>query len=361
MNDQIKIPCLFFRGGTSRGPYFLKSDLPSNINKRDKLLLAVMGSPDIRQIDGLGGAEPVKSKVAIISKSKEKGIDVDYLFAQVKIDEPIVDTKPSCGNMLVAVGPYAIEKGLVKAKNRITKVIIRDVNTGMKIESIVRTPNKKVTYEGNHKIDGVPNSSSPIDLSFIDLIGSQTGKLFPTGKKIDILDGVKFSFVDAAMPVIFFKASDFGVLINDSYSALNANKSLINRMNEIRIKVGEKTGFKNVKKSVIPKIALVLKAKNGDIASRYFMPWNCHPTYAVTGSIALAAACKSENTICSEFYNDYSPKSEIAIEHPGGTLKIKVNVQYKNREIVDLIAFTTRNARLIMSGDVYIKKSILKK
>ena len=361
LNDQIKIPCLFFRGGTSRGPYFLSSDLPSNKARRDKVLLAVMGSPDIRQIDGLGGAEPVKSKVAIISKSKEKNVDVDYLFAQVKIDEPIVDTKPSCGNMLVAVGPYAIEKGLVKAKNGITKVIIRDVNTGMKIESTVRTPNKKVTYEGDHRIDGVPNSSSPIDLNFIDLIGSQTGKLFPTGNKIDTLDGVKFTFVDAAMPVIFFKASDFGITISDTHASLNTNKSLIDRMNKMRIKIGKKTGFKNVEKSVIPKIALVLKAKKGDIASRYFMPWQCHPTYAVTGSIALAAACKTRNTICSEFYNNYSSKSEIAIEHPGGILKTKVNVEYKNGEIIDLIAFTTRNARLIMSGDVYIKKSTLKK
>jgi 4-oxalomesaconate tautomerase len=170
MNDQVKIPCMFIRGGTSRGPYFLKSDLPSDINKRDKILLAAMGSPDLRQIDGLGGAEPVKSKVAIIDKSSEEGIDIDYYFAQVKIDKPIVDTKPSCGNILVGVGPYAIEKGLVEAKNGETSVIVRDKNTGMKIEQIVQTPNKQVQYDGNFKIDGVPTPGSPIKLKFLDFI-----------------------------------------------------------------------------------------------------------------------------------------------------------------------------------------------
>ena len=156
------------RGGTSRGPYFLKTDLPQNITERDKILLAVMGSPDVRQIDGLGGAEPVKSKVAIIDKSKENGIDVDYYFAQVKIDKPIVDTKPSCGNILVGVGPYAIEKGLVNAKNGETSVIVRDKNTGMKIEQIVKTPNKIVQYEGDCFIDGVPTPGSPIKLKFLN-------------------------------------------------------------------------------------------------------------------------------------------------------------------------------------------------
>ena len=149
---------MFIRGGTSRGPYFLKKDLPDDISKRDKILLAVMGSPDVRQIDGLGGAEPVKSKVAIMDKSKEDGIDVDYYFAQVKIDEPIVDTKPSCGNILVGVGPYAIEKGLVSAQDGETTVIVRDKNTGMKIEQIVKTPNKNVEYEGNYFIYGFPNN-----------------------------------------------------------------------------------------------------------------------------------------------------------------------------------------------------------
>ena len=198
MNDQLKIPCIFMRSGTSRGPYFLKDDLPADVQTRDKVLLAVMGSPDNRQIDGLGGAEPVTSKVAIISKSDEEGIDVNYQFAQVKIDEPIVDTKPSCGNILVGVGPYSIEKGLVEAQEGSTKVVIRDVNTGMKIEEVVRTPNKIVAYEGDLKIDGVPNPGSPIDINFLEVIGSKTNKLFPTGNKIDVIDGIECSMVDSA-------------------------------------------------------------------------------------------------------------------------------------------------------------------
>ena len=332
MNDQLKIPCLFMRGGTSRGPYFLKSDLPSNEEARNKILLAVMGSPDIRQIDGLGGADTVKSKVAIVSPSNEKDIDVDYLFAQVKIDEPIVDTKPSCGNMLIGVGPFAIEKGLVQAQDGLTKVRIRDVNTGMKIEEVVRTPNKKVSYEGDCKIDGVPNAGSPIDINFIDVIGSKTKKLFPTGNFIDELNGIEFSFVDAAMPVVFFRAKDFNVTGKETYQELSQNKSLIEKMNSIRIQAGEKVGFKNVAKSVIPKMALVSQGQTGDISSRYFTPWDCHPTYAITGSIALAAACKSKQSICSEFYNNYDSESSFRIEHPTGVSKIDIKVSYEKKK-----------------------------
>jgi 4-oxalomesaconate tautomerase len=332
MNDQLKIPCLFMRGGTSRGPYFLKSDLPSNEEARNKILLAVMGSPDIRQIDGLGGADTVKSKVAIVSPSNEKDIDVDYLFAQVKIDEPIVDTKPSCGNMLIGVGPFAIEKGLVQAQDGLTKVRIRDVNTGMKIEEVVRTPNKKVSYEGDCKIDGVPNAGSPIDINFIDVIGSKTKKLFPTGNFIDELNGIEFSFVDAAMPVVFFRAKDFNITGKETYQELSQNKSLIEKMNSIRIQAGEKVGFKNVAKSVIPKMALVSQGQTGDISSRYFTPWDCHPTYAITGSIALAAACKSKQSICSEFYNNYDSESSFRIEHPTGVSKIDIKVSYEKKK-----------------------------
>jgi len=348
------------RGGTSRGPYFLKNDLPEDEHQRNKTLLAVMGSPDVRQIDGMGGADPVKSKVAMVSKSEENGIDVNYHFAQVKIDEPIVDTKPSCGNMLIGVGPFAIERGLVKAQEGQTKVIIRDVNTGMKIEEIIQTPNKQVSYDGDFQIDGVPNNGTPVEIRFLDSIGSKTKKLFPTGNKIDKINGKECSLVDAAMPVVFFRATDFGLKGNESYIELNENKKLINEMSDIRIELGKRIGFGDVSKSVIPKVALVSKADKGSIKSRYFMPWTCHNGYAITGSICLMAASKSRETICSEFYSDYSEKGIFEIEHPTGISKINFEIEYKDNEINNLIAGTTRHARLLMSGDVYIQKSKLK-
>ena len=360
MSDQIKIPCLFMRGGTSRGPYFLKNDLPDDEKQRDKILLAVMGSPDIRQIDGIGGADPVKSKVAMVSKSEEDGIDVNYHFAQVKIDEPIVDTKPSCGNMLIGVGPFAVERGLVQAQDGQTKVVIRDVNTGMKIEEIVQTPNKKVSYDGDFQIDGVPNNGTPVEIRFLDSIGSKTNKLFPTGNKIDKINNKECSLVDAAMPVVFFRARDFGLTGNESHTELNENKKLIDEMGDIRIELGKRIGFGDVSKSVIPKVALVSKADKGSIKSRYFMPWSCHNGYAITGSICLMAASKSRDTICSEFYSDYSDSGTFEIEHPTGTSKLNLEIEYKDNEIKNIIAGTTRHARLLMSGDVYVQKSKLK-
>ena len=359
MNDQIKIPCMFIRGGTSRGPYFLKKDLPSDIIKRDKTLLAVMGSPDLRQIDGLGGAEPVKSKVAIIDKSKEDGIDVDYYFAQVKIDKPIVDTKPSCGNILVGVGPYAIEKGLVEAQDGETSVVVRDKNTGMKIEQIIQTPNKQVQYDGDFKIDGVPTPGSPIKLKFLNIIGSQTKKLFPSGNTLDTIGGINFTLVDCAVPMVIFKATDLGLSGNETFEELNKNKGLIEKMNNIRIKIAKEVGLGDVANSVIPKTAIVMKPEKGNIKSRYFMPWDCHPAYAVTGSMALLAACKSKKTICSEFYNDYSDSGKFSLEHPSGTLEIEFKIKYENDFIEDISVITTRNARLIMSGDVFVKKSLI--
>ena len=359
MSDQIKIPCMFIRGGTSRGPYFLKEDLPSDIIKRDKTLLAVMGSPDLRQIDGLGGAEPVKSKVAIIDKSKEDGIDVDYYFAQVKIDKPIVDTKPSCGNILVGVGPYAIEKGLVEAQDGETSVVVRDKNTGMKIEQIIQTPNKQVQYDGDFKIDGVPTPGSPIKLKFLNIIGSQTKKLFPSGNTLDTIDGINFTLVDCAVPMVIFKATDLGLSGNETFEELNKNKGLIEKMNNIRIKIAKEVGLGDVANSVIPKTAIIMKPEKGNIKSRYFMPWDCHPAYAVTGSMALLAACKSKKTICSEFYNDYSDSGKFSLEHPSGTLEIEFKIKYENDFIKDISVITTRNARLIMSGDVFVKKSLI--
>ncbi|MBL6758728.1 MAG: 4-oxalomesaconate tautomerase, partial [Pelagibacteraceae bacterium] len=264
------------------------------------------------------------------------------------------------GNMLIGVGPFSIERGLVEAQDGLTKVIIRDVNTGMKIEETVRTPNKIVSYEGDLKIDGVPNPGSPVDLNFLEVIGSKTKKLFPTGNKIDKINGIECSMVDSAMPVLFFRASDFGVTGNESHIELNQKQDLIDKMNEIRIEVGKRIGFGDVSKSVIPKVALLSKADKGSIKSRYFMPWQCHNAYAITGTICLATAAKSKGTICNEYYDDFSDEGFFEIEHPTGISKVKVRVTREGEEIVDLVATTTRHARLIMSGEVHIQKSLLK-
>lgn len=207
---QTKIPCVLMRGGTSRGPFFLASDLPADPQQRDAVLLAVMGSPHEYQVDGIGGANPLTSKVAIISRSRQPGADVDYLFAQVLIDQKLVDTKPNCGNMLAAVGPFAIESGLMPARHPETRVRIFNVNTQSFVESIVQTPDGKVTYAGDTAIDGVPGTAAPVKLNFQSAVGAVTGKLLPTGRPLDVIDGVEVSCVDVAMPMVLMPAEQVG-------------------------------------------------------------------------------------------------------------------------------------------------------
>ena len=202
---QRAIPCMFMRSGTSRGPFFLLEDLPADPEVRDRVLLAAMGSPDPRQIDGLGGATTVTSKVAMVSPSERPGIDVDYRFAQVWLDKAIVDTAPSCGNMLAGVGPFAIERGLVAAEADETRVRIFDVNTGSRIEAIIQTPGGAVTYAGDQRIDGMPGTGAPVVLSFSDVVGSKCGAMFPTGAVREEIDGVPVSCIDVAMPMVIMR------------------------------------------------------------------------------------------------------------------------------------------------------------
>ena len=211
MSDLVGIPAIFMRGGTSRGPFFKADDLPKDAAARDRVLLAAMGSPDVRQIDGLGGADTLTSKVAIVSKSTRPGVDVDYLFAQVDIGKPIVDTNPSCGNMLAGVAPFAIETGMFPAQDGETHVMIYNVNTEARIEAIVQTPGRQVKYGGDARIDGVPGTAAPIVLNFMDVVGSISGKLLPTGNTRDVIDGIEVSCIDVAMPMIMMRAKDFGL------------------------------------------------------------------------------------------------------------------------------------------------------
>ncbi len=243
MSDLVGIPVIFMRGGTSRGPYFKASDLPADVAARDRVLLAAMGSPDPRQIDGLGGADTLTSKVAIVSKSTRPGVDVDYLFAQVDIGKPIVDTAPSCGNMLAGVAPFAIETGMIAAADGETHVMIFNVNTEARIEAIVQTPGRAVIYTGDARIDGVPGTAAPIVLNFMDVVGSVSGKLMPTGSPRDVIDGIEVSCIDVAMPMIMMRAKDFGLTGYEGRPEINANKALFARIEPIRLEAGAPHGL----------------------------------------------------------------------------------------------------------------------
>ena len=253
---QRAIPCMFMRGGTSRGPFFLLADLPADSEVRDRVLLAAMGSPDPRQIDGLGGATTVTSKVAMVSPSQRPGIDVDYRFAQVWLDKAIVDTAPSCGNMLAGVGPFAIERGLVTPDADETWVRIFDVNTGSRIEAIVQTPGGTVTYAGDQRMGGVPGTGAPVVLSFSDVVGSKCGALFPTGAVQEEIDGVPVSCIDVAMPMVIMRAGDLGLSGYDP-DEITGNAVLMERIEKTRLEAGRRMGLGDVAESVVPKVGIL--------------------------------------------------------------------------------------------------------
>src|SRR6266850_558346 len=257
------IPCVLMRGGTSRGPYFLASDLPSDAAERDAVLIQVMGSGHELQVDGIGGGHPLTSKVAIVSRSRVPGVDVDYLFAQVNVRERFVDTSPNCGNMLAGVGPFALETGLVSAKDGVSSVRIYNVNTKKLIEARIETPGGRVNYDGNAAIDGVPGTAAPIHLAFLDAAGAKTGKLFPTGNPRDMIAGVTVSCIDAAMPIVAMRAADMGKTGYESPADFAADRAFMTRLEALRLEAGAAMGLGDVRKLVIPKPVLVARARSG--------------------------------------------------------------------------------------------------
>jgi 4-oxalomesaconate tautomerase len=353
---QTKIPCVLMRGGTSRGPFFMTSDLPSDPKQRDEVLLAAMGSPHDYQVDGIGGANPLTSKVAMISKSRHASADVDYLFAQVLINEKLVDTKPNCGNMLVAVGPFAIEAGLVPARHPETTVRIFNVNTQALVEAIVQTPGGEVTYEGDAAIDGVPGTAAPVKLNFKSAIGSVTGKLLPTGRPLDVIDGIDVSCVDVAMPMILMRAEQFGKTGHETAAELDADRDLYARMEPIRRKAGQLMGMGDVSKLVVPKIGLLAKPRNGGtIASRYFVPYACHKAHAVTGTVCVACACAIPGTVAEQIAPlPPAPQGIVRIEHPSGMIAIDLDVELDCTPAIMRRAALIRTARRIFDGHVHV-------
>jgi 4-oxalomesaconate tautomerase len=351
-----RIPCVLMRGGTSRGPYLLASDLPADPRQRDAVLLRIMGSPHPLQVDGIGGSNTLTSKVAIVSRSREPGADVDYLFAQVSVNEAIVDTKPNCGNMLSGVGPFAIESGLVQAGERETMVRIFNVNTRTLIEALIQTPGGRVEYEGDTRIDGVAEAAAPIKLTFLDAMGAVTGKLLPTGKVLDVIDGVEVSCVDMAMPVMIMAAEALGKTGKETPAELDADRALFARMEAIRLKAGRLMGMGDVSKLVVPKPVLASRpSAPGGIASRYFTPHACHRSHAATGALAVGTAAALAGSVASRFVDPPSfSGGALRIEHPAGA--IPVNLELAGPGEVRR-ASLVRTARRIFEGNVLVPES----
>ena len=352
---QRSIPCLFMRGGTSRGPFFFEHDLPADAASRDAVLLSVMGSPDVRQIDGLGGADPLTSKVGIVRRGQAPGIDLEFLFAQVSVKEGRVDTTPNCGNMLAAVAPYGIETGLVGAAGEVTTLRVLTRNTGTLSDIEVQTPGGKVQYAGSARIDGVPGTAAPISINFLETAGSVCGSLLPTGRLVDRFDGVEETCIDNGMPVVLMPAEALGATGYEPRDALNANAALKLKIESIRLQAGPAMNLGDVTKKVVPKMCLVAAPKSGGhISTRTFIPHDCHAAVGVLGAVTVATAAVLPGSVANRYAVVPAGNRKIlSVEHPSGEFSVALTMNPQNPSEV-LQAALLRTARLIMRGEVFV-------
>ena len=335
-------------------PFFLRDWLPEGDEARDQVLIGAIGASDPLQLDGLGGGSTLNSKVAIVSLSSQAGCDLDYLFAQVGVGHQSVDTRPNCGNMLSGVVPFAIEQGLIPAQNGQTTARVFNVNTGAKIDVTVCTPNGRVSYEGDARIDGVAGTAAPILLNFLDAWGAVTGKLFPTGLRIDVIDGLELTCIDAAMPLMILRASDLGLTGRERPAQLDANTTLLERIEAVRRIAGARMGLGDVSESVIPKPVLV-SAGDGplSITSRYFTPRRCHVSHAVTGAIGVATAFALPGTVASGIIRK-AGRHPLTVLHPAGQIDIEVELEGEEQAITIQRAALVRTARKIIQGELHL-------
>ena len=356
MHTMIKrnIPCVLMRAGTSRGPFFLREWLPEGDEARDQALIGAIGASDPLQLDGLGGGSTLNSKVAIVSRSSQPDCDLDYLFAQVGVGHQSVDTRPNCGNMLSGVAPFAIDQGLIAAQDGSTTVRIYNVNTGSKIDATVCTPGGKLTYEGDARIDGVAGTAAPILLNFLDAWGAVTGQLFPTGQRIDTIDGLELTCIDAAMPLMIMRASDLGLTGRERPAELDANAALLERIEALRRIAGQRMGLGDVSDSVIPKPVIVSLGDHPNaVTSRYFTPKKCHASHAVTGAIGVATAFALPGTVASGVDRP-AGKHPLVVLHPAGQIDIEVELKGVGRDASVERAALVRTARKIMQGELHL-------
>jgi len=354
---QESVRCMLMRGGTSKGAYFLADDLPAEVAARDRVLLNVMGSPDPRQVDGIGGAHPLTSKVAIVSRSADPACDIDFLFCQVGIAEPLVDTTPNCGNILAGVAPFAIERGLIKAGHPETRVKVRTVNTGTIADILVQTPFGQVAYDGGARIDGVPGTSAPVAIDFLDAAGSVCGSLLPTGNVVDRVAGVDVTLIDNGMPVIVLTAASVGRTGYESRDVLDADAALKARLEEIRLAAGPLMNLGDVSRRVVPKIALVSPpAAGGHVCTRSFIPHECHASIGVFAAVSVATACVLPGSPAAAVAKVPPGGVKVmSVEHPTGEFSVRLVVSEQGSQPVVERAGLLRTARALFDGRVFIR------
>ncbi len=359
---QKAISCSVMRGGTSKGLYFRAEDLPADPLQRDRILLAAMGSPDPRQIDGMGGAHPLTSKVAVVGPSARDDADVEYLFLQVVVDQAEVSDTQNCGNILAGVGPFAIETGMVTATGETTDVRIYLVNTGARAVARVETPGGRVNYQGAARIDGVPGTAAPVALDFLDIAGSSCGALLPTGNVVDVVAGETVTCIDNGMPVVLLRAPDFGLTGNESAVALENNAELKARLEALRLKVGPLMNLGDVAAKTVPKMCLVsAPLKGGIINTRTFIPHRVHEAIGVLGSVSVATACMLPGSVGQQVSGLAvgDGVTRLDVEHPSGFFTVEIETSGGGSAVgagdlrVERAALV-RTARLLMRGQVLV-------
>jgi 4-oxalomesaconate tautomerase len=356
----MAIRCSVIRGGTSKGLYFHAGDLPNDVATRDAVLLAAMGSPDPREIDGMGGGHPLTSKVAVVRPSQRDDADVDYLFLQVWPDRAEVSDSQNCGNLLAGVGPFAIEEGLFDAKGDTTNVRIWMENTQSLAVASVQTPNGRVRYDGATHIDGVPGAHAPIAIEFLDVAGSTCGALLPTGHAVDVIDGLRVTCIDNGMPVVCLKAEEVGLSGYEEPSAIEANREVCELIERIRVAAGPMMNLGDVSVATVPKMCVLAPAQHGGIIStRTFIPKRVHDAIGVFGAVSVATACLIPGSVAYELAGDRTYDHDtLNIEHPTGYFSVTLDVRVKGDVVEVAYAALLRTARLLMRGDVFIPSAV---
>ena len=355
---QIAIPTTVMRGGTSKGLYFLCDDLPRDLKQRDRVLLAAMGSPDARQINGMGGAHPLTSKVAIISPSDDDAADIDYLFLQVVVGKVQVSDSQNCGNILAGVGPFAVERGLVEAQDGVTTVRIRMLNSGGIAVAQINTPSGQVTYAGDASIDGVPGTAAPIMIDFADVAGTNCGALLPTGNIADEVDGVEVTAIDNGMPVVMLRARDLGKTGYESPGELEADAELKARVESIRLQAGPMMNLGDVADKTVPKISLIAPAQYGGIIStRTFIPHRVHQAIGVLGAASVAAGCCIPGSV-ADGVTTIVDGGRLEVEHPSGRFTVDIDIAQERGGFHVTRSALLRTARKLMDGNVYVSEEL---